>query len=52
MENDFWIKWMEADEIGKLKLIKTLPVEYPTLTNSYLVDLYETIRCVGFKEEE
>ena len=53
MKIDFWLDWMEADELGRLKLIKTLPIEkeYVTLLNSYLVDLYETIQCVGYDEK-
>lgn len=49
----FWSKWIEADELEKLKLIKTLPIdeEYVTLLNSYLVDLYETIQCIGYDDE-
>ena len=50
---EFWCNWMEADEIDKLKLIKSLPIdkELVTLLNSYLVDLYETIQCVGYDEK-
>jgi len=46
---EFWIKWMEANEVDKLKLIRSLPVDnkYASLLNSYLVDLYETIQCIG-----
>lgn len=45
----FWGRWMEADEMERLKMIKTLPAfqrgnicRYMTATlfNSYLNDLY------------
>jgi hypothetical protein len=53
MVKTFWKKWVDADEMERLKLIKTLPAfnrgnicRYMTATlmNSYLKDLYEEIK--------
>ena len=46
----FWERWMKADDVERLKLVRTLPCfsrggvcRYMTATlmNSYLVDLYK-----------
>lgn len=46
----FWRRWIEADEVERLKMIRTLPAfsrggicrfMTATLMNSYLVDLYK-----------
>ena len=48
----FWLDWMEADELVRFKMIKTLPIpkEFVTLMNSYLTDLYEAVKQFGFEE--
>lgn len=49
----FWDKWTKADELGRLKLVRTLSPftrggicqhMTATLMNSYLVDLYNFMR--------
>jgi hypothetical protein len=49
-EKPFWRRWIEADEVERLKLVRTLPCfqrggicRYMTATlmNSYLKDLYK-----------
>ena len=54
-DNMFWLNWMEADELERIRLIKTLPVEFTptcsaTIINSYLVDLFEAVKQFGFDE--
>jgi hypothetical protein len=52
MVKTFWKQWVDADEIGRIKLIKTLPAfnrgyarfMTATLLNSYLNDLYQEIK--------
>lgn len=57
---DFWQKWEEADDVTKLKLVKTLPIFdgwdkvnlncpmfTPTVVNSYFVDLYTYCKGKG-----
>lgn len=56
MVKTFWKQWVDADEIGRIKLIKTLPAfnrgyarfMTATLLNSYLNDLYQEIK--GYDE--
>ena len=52
-EKRFWEHWIEADEVERLKLIRTLPpfsrgglcrVMTATLLNSYLIDLYKEMK--------
>ena len=52
-EKRFWEQWIEADEVERLKLIRTLPpfsrgglcrVMTATLLNSYLIDLYKEMK--------
>lgn len=49
-KKSFWRKWMEADEMERLKMVRTLPCftrgavcrfMTATLMNSYLEDLYK-----------
>jgi hypothetical protein len=49
MSEEFWKKWIKADELERIKLVKTLTPftrggvcrqMHATLMNSYLVDLY------------
>ena len=52
VDYEFWQKWVEADNIHKQKLIKTLPIFTdikcplfsPSLMNSYFEDLYLFMR--------
>lgn len=48
----FWLDWAESDELNRLRMIKTLPIpkDMVTLFNSYLTDLYESVRQYGFNE--
>jgi len=50
---DFWDEWIKADELERLRLIKTLTPftrgdlchhMSATLMNSYLVDLYNKVK--------
>jgi hypothetical protein len=52
-KKNFWRRWVEADDIERLKMIRTLPTfqrggicRYMTATlmNSYLVDLYKEMK--------
>jgi hypothetical protein len=52
-KKNFWRRWVEADDIERLKMIRTLPAfqrggicRYMTATlmNSYLVDLYKEMK--------
>ena len=52
-EKRFWEQWIEADEVERLKLIRTLPpfsrgglcrVMTAMLLNSYLIDLYKEMK--------
>jgi len=49
----FWKKWIEADEIERLRMVRTLPAfsrggacRYMTVTlfNSYLKDFYDEVK--------
>jgi len=49
----FWEQWIEADEVERLKLIRSLPpfsrgglcrMMTATLLNSYLIDLYKEMK--------
>jgi hypothetical protein len=42
MSREFWLDWIEADELERLKMIKTLTPF--TRVNSYLVDLYNAVK--------
>ena len=52
VNHEFWKKWVEANEIEKQKLVKTLPIFTdikcplfsPTVINSYFEDLYLFIK--------
>jgi hypothetical protein len=53
LDTEFWEKWIKADELNRLKLVKTLTPftrgglcrhMTATLMNSYLVDLYNTVK--------
>ena len=54
MSKDFWMKWIEANEIEKQKLVSTLPIFKdikcplftPSVLNSYFEDLYLTLKEV------
>jgi hypothetical protein len=48
----FWLDWMESDELNRLRMIQTLPIptELVTLVNSYLTDLYDSVKQYGFDE--
>lgn len=62
--DEFWLNWMEADALERLKLVKTLPIweesnmlmgmalVSPTLLNSYLEDLYRAVGCFGYDEDK
>lgn len=52
-KKSFWREWVKAEELERLKMIKTLPpfrrggiAHYMTaaLLNSYLVDLYNEVK--------
>jgi hypothetical protein len=52
-KKSFWRRWVEADELERLKMVRTLPCfsrgavcRYMTATlmNSYLVDLYNEVK--------
>jgi len=52
-KQDFWKEWVKADELERIKMIKTLPpfrrgglARYvsATLLNSYLTDLYNQVK--------
>jgi hypothetical protein len=56
---NFWKEWIEADELDRVKIVKTLPpfrrgglAHYVTaaLMNSYLVDLYNHTKKEAPKE--
>ena len=58
---NFWKEWIEADELDRVKIIKTLPpfrrgglAHYVTasLMNSYLVDLYNHLKKEETEEEK
>ena len=54
-DNMFWLDWMEADELVRLKMLKTLPIKYTpefslSMFNSYLTDLFEAVKQYGFQE--
>jgi len=48
MTFEFWEKWVKANEIGKQKMVETLPIFTntkcplfsPSVINSYFEDLY------------
>jgi len=53
MSREFWLDWIDADELERLKMIKTLTPftrgglcrhMSATLMNSYLVDLYNAVK--------
>jgi hypothetical protein len=53
MSDEFWNKWIKADELERIKIVRSLPCftrggicRYmnATLMNSYLVDLYNKVK--------
>jgi hypothetical protein len=53
MTDEFWNKWIKADELERIKIVRSLPCftrggicRYmnATLMNSYLVDLYNKVK--------
>lgn len=59
MSKEFWMKWVEADEVEKEKLVSTLPlfadgsIKCPlfsvNVVNSYFEDLFLFMRDKGTK---
>ena len=57
--DEFWLDYLEADELKRLKIVNKLPIfengscpMTATLLNSYLEDLLKAIGCFGYDEEK
>ena len=56
-EDEFWLDYLEADELKRLKLVNKLSIfengscpMTATLLNSYLEDLLKAVGCFGYDE--